>query len=145
MCRRKRCPFCHELFWPDQRTKARQWSCSKPQCQAERRKQTQKRWRDKHPDDAIARRFRAAMAAAKAGEKPAVPRPPPPRIEAFPWEEARDEISTQVFVTLRFFAHFAAAFARDVIRVEMPKITTEIRQQLFGGVEDQTARAPPAV
>jgi hypothetical protein len=44
----------------------------------------------------------------------------------------------------RFFAHFTATLARDVIRAEVPKITMEIGQQLASGAKDQTARTPPA-
>lgn len=141
--RRKRCPYCHDLFWPDLRTARRQRSCATAACQTKRRKETQKRWRSEHPDDATARRYRAALAAAKAGETPALPRAPPARIAAFSWEEARDEISPQVFVTLRFFVHFAATLARDVIRTEVPKILGEIRHSGAGGAKDETAPAAP--
>lgn len=141
--RRKRCPYCQDLFWPDARTATRQRCCAKAGCQAKRRKETQKRWRSEHPDDATARRYRAAIAAAKAGEKPALPRAPPSRIEAFPWAEARDEISPQAFITLRFFGHFAATLARDVIRTEVPKILGEIRDYGAGGEKDETAPTAP--
>jgi len=142
--RRKRCPYCQDLFWPDPRTATRQRSCAKATCQAERRKQTQKRWRSEHPDDTTARRYRAEIAAAKAGNQPALPQAPPARIEAFPWAEVRDEISPQAFVTLRFFGHFAAALARDVIQAEVSKITEEIRHYGDGGAKDQTAPGPPS-
>jgi hypothetical protein len=142
--KRKRCAYCRDLFWPDPRTAARQCACAQPACQAERRKATQRRWRQAHPDDATARRYRAALAAAKAGQEPALPRAPPARIDAFPWEEARDEISAQVFVTFGFFGHFAAGLARDVIRAEVPKITEKIRHYVAAGAKDETARAPPA-
>jgi hypothetical protein len=141
--RRKRCPYCQDLFWPDPRTATRQRCCVKSACQVERRKATQKRWRSEHPDDATARRYRAAIAAAKAGETPSLPRAPPARIEAFPWAEARDEISGQAFVTLRFFGFFAATLARDVIRTEVPKIMGETRPYGADGAKDETAPAAP--
>lgn len=142
--RRKRCTHCRDLFWPDPRTAARQGACTKPACQTARRKVTQKRWRAAHPEDGAARRYRAAIAAVKAGQKPALPRAPPVQLNAFPWEEARDEIPAQVFVTIGFFGHFAAALARDVIRAEVPKIKEEIRHYVAGGAKDETARAPRA-
>jgi hypothetical protein len=142
--RRKRCPFCQDLFWPDPRTATRQRCCAKATCQAQRRKQTQKRWRSEHPDDTTTRRYRAAIAAPKAGNPPALPRAPPARIEAFPRAEVRDESSPQAFVTIRFFGYFAAALARDVIQAEISKITEGIRYYGGGGAKDQTAPVPPS-
>jgi hypothetical protein len=107
-------------------------------------KETQRRWRQAHPEDATARRYRAALAATKAGQAPALPRAPPARIDAFPWEEARDEIPAQVFVTFGFFSHLAAGLARDVIRAEVPRITEEIRHYVAAGLKDETAGAVPA-
>ena len=48
--RRKRCRFCHEPFVPDPRLKGRQYACSAPQCQKERKKASQRRWLSRNPD-----------------------------------------------------------------------------------------------
>ena len=145
MRRRKRCPFCEKLVWPDSRTRRRQWTCSKPACQTRRRQETQRRTRLKHPEEGAARRYRLQIAAAKAGEKPAVPRAPPSAMAWFPWEEARDEISAQVLVTLAFFARLVARLARDVIRAEVIEITTRSGDFAATGARDEMAPPPSAV
>ena len=110
--RRKRCPFCRCLFWPDRRTEWRQWACSKESCQAARRKESQQRWRSKNRSDGAARRYRAEVSAAKEGTAPC-----PPRggvLDAFPWDEMRDELEPQVLVTLAFFARLLVSALEDV-------------------------------
>ncbi len=42
--RRKRCRFCCELFTPDPRLKGKQYACSAPECQLERKRANQRRW-----------------------------------------------------------------------------------------------------
>lgn len=112
--RRKRCLYCDELFWPDRRTASRQRTCAKAACQQSRRRDSQRRWRLKHPDDALARRYREAVAAAKAGQLPAQ-RDLPAWARAFPWEEMQDEIPPEVLVALRFFGEFAVERLKDLI------------------------------
>ncbi len=48
--RRKRCPYCRGLFIPDPRVGSRQKVCRKNECQAKRKKQSQRRWSEKHKD-----------------------------------------------------------------------------------------------
>jgi len=48
--RRRRCPWCGELFTPDPRTKGRQRYCSKPECQIKRQRLNEDGWRIKNPD-----------------------------------------------------------------------------------------------
>ncbi len=47
--RRKRCRFCCELFTPDPRLKGKQYACSAPQCQLERKRAKQRRWVGRNP------------------------------------------------------------------------------------------------
>ncbi len=47
--RRKRCRFCQELFLPDSRPGSRQYACSNPSCQRERKHQNQKKWLERNP------------------------------------------------------------------------------------------------
>ncbi len=47
--RRKRCRFCCELFTPDPRPKGKQYACSAPQCQLERKRAKQRRWAARNP------------------------------------------------------------------------------------------------
>jgi len=97
----------------------RQRACRKAECQAERRRETQRHYRQKHPEESTARRLRAALAKAKAGETVDVPRGPPQAVGHFPWAELRDEITPQALVIAGFFARLVAVVARDVIRAEM--------------------------
>ena len=110
---RKRCPYCRCLYQPDPRVGSRQWSCTKPECQQQRRREAQRRYREKHPDEAAARHIRKALAAAKAGIAVPAPTGPPGRVSRFPWEELRDEISPQAFVIVSFFVRLVVGLAKD--------------------------------
>lgn len=100
MRKRKRCPFCRCLFWPDGRTAWRQWACSKPECQARRRQETQRRQRKKNRTDRVEREYRAAVSAAKSGEQPVGVPPLRGPLVSLPWDEMRDEIQPEVLVML---------------------------------------------
>ena len=121
--RRKRCACCSEPFWPDARVGRRQLVCGKPECLWWRRKQALRRWRQRHPEDAVARRLRAALAQAKQPEeKLELPRPPPTGI---PWEELRNEISPQQLVMVAFFVRLAFRSGRNAISSEVAKIAQQ--------------------
>lgn len=45
----KRCVYCGRFFRPDYRVKDRQKSCKSKQCQARRKKESQRRWLEKNP------------------------------------------------------------------------------------------------
>jgi hypothetical protein len=45
----KRCVYCGCFFRPDYRVKDRQKSCKSKQCQARRKKESQRRWLEKNP------------------------------------------------------------------------------------------------
>lgn len=92
----------------------------------------------------MARRYRAEIAAVKAGEAPTIPRAPPASMERFPWEEAKDEIPAQVLVTLVFLARFMVGAARDEIRRQGAGILGQFGNSRKGVVKDEMSRAPPA-
>jgi len=48
--KRKRCPYCFSLFYPDRRVGSRQKACRKKSCQIRRRTESQKRWREDNRD-----------------------------------------------------------------------------------------------
>jgi hypothetical protein len=139
MRQRKRCPYCRCLFAPDARVAKRQRACRKPTCQAERRRETQQDYRRKHPEESTARRLRAALAKAKAGETVDVPRGPPKALDHFPWAELRDEITPQALVIAGFFARLVAGVARDVIRAEVRDNAQEIGGLVAQPSKDETA------
>jgi hypothetical protein len=139
MRQRKRCPYCRCLFAPDARVAKRQRACRKPTCQAERRRETQRDYRQKHPEESTARRLRAALAKAKAGERVDVPWGPPKAVGHFPWGELRDEITLQALVIAGFFVRLVAVVARDVIRAEVRENAQETGGLVAPPKEDETA------
>ena len=124
--RRKRCPYCGQLFWPDPRTAWRQWACGKPLCQSKRRQQTQQRYRENNKGEQQARRYREAIAKAKAGcaVGEGVPKSGP-IFGSLLWQEIKDELQPQVLVTIAFFLKLVISSARDEIRGQGAVITKE--------------------
>ena len=144
--RRKRCPFCTQLFWPDTRTAARQWSCTKSSCQQARRKETQRRYRALHPTDAAARRLRDAITEAKAAKTPLGPRSTDP-ISSFssrvPRDELRDEISPDIRVLIEFFVRLVTGSLRDEMRAQRVAIAGQMADFAARLAKDESA-PPPA-
>ena len=89
--RRKPCSICRRWFRPDPRIGSRQRACRNPDCQAARRVQTQRTWRDSRPDYFTARRIR------ERGDIDRVPEPLqlPPPLSRLPWDIAQDEFGVQ--------------------------------------------------
>lgn len=124
------------------RTRTRQRVCGKERCQAERRRQSQRRWRAKHPEDAAGRRLRAALARVKqSGEVPLGTRLP----LGIPWDELQDEIRAEEIVIVRFLFGLALRLVRDEIASKEQEITHKIGNYWSGRTEDQMGRvrAPP--
>lgn len=46
-CRRRRCRYCHRLFWPNPHVKERQIACSDVNCQKERGAEARQNWRSR--------------------------------------------------------------------------------------------------
>ena len=74
--RRKRCPFCHELFSPHPRLGPRQWACGQPPCQRQRHAQNCRDWRRRNR--AVTRTHYAdyVRPGRRAGRTPAEVPPP---------------------------------------------------------------------
>src|SRR5271157_2460775 len=85
--RKRPCSFCRHWFRPNARVGARQHACSKPECQAARRKKTQAKWRAANPDYAIAHRIQQR----NAQEQPPEPLRLPAPLNRLPWDLAKDE------------------------------------------------------
>jgi hypothetical protein len=46
--KKKKCPYCNQLFWPDARNGSRQkFCCRTPECRQASKKDSQKRWLEK--------------------------------------------------------------------------------------------------
>jgi hypothetical protein len=137
--RRKRCPYCGELFWPDRRTAWRQWACGKASCQAKRRAETQRRYRRNNAGDQAARRYREAIAAAKDGAFGLHSIPGEGSVfRSLVWEEIKDEIAPQLSVTLVFFARLLIAALRDERVMQPAVIHQEIGKYGIDAEKDET-------
>lgn len=114
-CKRP-CAICRRWFFPDARIGKRQRACSKS-CGAELRKKTQKRWRDKNADYAIARQI---------AERALSPTAPPARMPAplcrLPWDLAKDEFGGQGADFIGAFGRLLLGAAKDEIRVQTSDI-----------------------
>src|SRR6266704_5259861 len=76
------CCVCRRWFRPDPRVGLRQRACGQLDCQAARRVQTQKSWRDRNADYFIARRIQER---GKQNQPPEPLRLPPP-LSRLPWD-----------------------------------------------------------
>jgi hypothetical protein len=81
------CCMCRRWFRPDPRVGLRQRACGRPDCQAARRVQTQKSWRDRNADYFIARRIQERGNR----DRPSEPLRLPPPLNQLPWDIAQDE------------------------------------------------------
>jgi len=89
--RKRPCTICRRWFRPDPRVGSRQRACGNPECQAARRVQTQRNWRESRPDYFTARRIR------ERGEQDRPPEPLrlPPPLGRLPWDIAQDQFGVQ--------------------------------------------------
>lgn len=123
--RRRRCTVCGELFRADRRVGVRQRTCSRMECQQERRRETQGKWRERNPDYFVDRRLRmrslaarAAMESGPAGRAAGVARRPSPlavpsELRPIPWNLAQDEIGVQATDFLAVVACLLLRIAKD--------------------------------
>src|ERR1700730_11781535 len=89
--RKRPCCICRRWFRPDPRVGSRQRACRNAECQAARRVQTQRNWRQRRADYFSARRIR------ERGEQDRPPEPLrlPPPLSQLPWDIAQDEFGVQ--------------------------------------------------
>lgn len=89
--RKRPCCVCRRWFRPNPRVGLRQRACGEPDCQAARRVQTQRSWRDRNADYFIARRIQER---GKQDQPPEPLRLPPP-LSRLPWDIAQDEFGVK--------------------------------------------------
>src|ERR1044071_8211743 len=85
--RKRPCSICRQWFRPNSRVGPRQYACSKPECQAARRKKTQADWRWKNPEYAAGYRIQQRGAREQPPEPLRLPSP----LSQLPWDLAKDE------------------------------------------------------
>ena len=85
------CCICRRWFRPNPRVGSRQRACGSADCQAARRVQTQRNWRESRPDYFTARRIR------ERGEQDRAPEPLrlPPPLNRLPWDIAQDQFGVE--------------------------------------------------
>jgi hypothetical protein len=89
--RKRPCCICRCWFRPDNRVGDRQGACSKPACQAERRRKKQAAWRARNRDYFIARRIQSRGGLAQTPE----PLRLPPPLGRLPWDVAQSQFGVQ--------------------------------------------------
>lgn len=91
VARKRPCCICRRWFRPDNRVGSRQQACSKPECQAIRRRKQQAAWRARNPDYFSGRRIQARGASDKPPEPLRLPSP----LNQLPWDIAQSEFGVQ--------------------------------------------------
>ena len=85
------CCICHCWFRPDNRVGSRQRACSKPACQALRRRKKQAAWRARNPDYFAGRRIQARGACDEPPDPLRLPAP----LNQLPWDIAQSQFGVQ--------------------------------------------------
>jgi hypothetical protein len=159
MARKRPCRICRRWFRPDPRVGGRQRTCSRPECQRERRVRTQASWRARNPEYYHHRRLTLRSAAAEAAEQAlavrgggkaptaAVVRPAPLAMPAclqrVPWDLLQDEITVQVTDAIGVTAREIMRAVKDQKRVELIDSRGAMRRLRRGSMQDQIGGAPP--
>jgi hypothetical protein len=86
--KKKPCAICRRWFEPDARVGQRQRVCSSPECQKERQRRGQAKWRASRPDYFTARRITERKAKPQAPEVVRLPAP----VGQLPWDMMQDEM-----------------------------------------------------
>lgn len=110
--RKRPCSICRQWFRPDPRVGARQHSCTRPECQAARRKKTQAQWRANNPDYAAGYRLQQRAAQQESPEPLRVPAP----LNRLPWDLAKDQFGSQSADFLAVMSSLLLRAAEDQIR-----------------------------
>lgn len=143
---RKRCPFCRCLFWPDPRVGDRQRACSREACQRERRRQTNRRWRERNPSFDLDRRLQALLQRVQDEKtlcSTATREPPPGR--RMPMEAAVSALGLSGAVYLLFWTRLVAGYVQDEKRGQPIGIAVESGRLLHGHDQDERRRHLPVI
>lgn len=108
---KKPCSICRRWFRPNPRVGSRQRTCSRPDCQASRRKKTQESWRARNPDYFIAWWIQKC-------EKNSIRRFPPP-LSVLPWDIAVDSLGQQGALFLGSMGTLLLKSTKDQLRAQL--------------------------
>src|ERR1035437_9800888 len=126
VARKRPCCVCHRWFLPDNRVGSRQHACSKPECQASRRRKQQAAWRARHPDYFAGRRIQARMVL----DPPPGPLRLRPPLNQLPWDIAQSEFGPQGADLIGVMAGLLLHETQSEIaayRVEITAVTDKLR------------------
>jgi hypothetical protein len=110
---------CRRWFLPDARVGARQHACGRDECQRERHRRADQRWRRANRDYDRDRRWRETIAIATTG--PAAPPPASPAgppVSGLPWDLVQDEMGLQGRVILAGVVRVMGLYVQDEMRVQ---------------------------
>ena len=144
--KRKRCPFCRRLFWPDPRVGDRQVACSRPACQQARHRQADRRWHERNPSFDADRRLQALIRRVQDEETlctTATREAPPGR--QMPMEAAVSALGLPGAVYLLFWTRLVAGYVQDEKRGQPFGIAVESGRLLYGQDQDERLRHLPVI
>ena len=122
----------------DARVGERQRACDREECQRERHRRADQRWRAANRDYDRDRRWRESIAVAKTKPSKAPPaataRPP---TSGLPWDVVQDEMGVQGRVIIAGVVREMGLFVQDEIRKEVPKIVDGIVRLPRRAVQDE--------
>jgi hypothetical protein len=136
--RKKRpCSICRRWFLPDARVGDRQHACEREACQHERHRRADRRWHAANRDYDRDRRWREAIAAAKAEPSAAPPAAnAPPPTSGLPWDVVQDEMDLEGRVILAGVVRVMGRFVQDEIRRQAPEIIRGISRHPLWAAQD---------
>jgi hypothetical protein len=137
--RKKRpCSICRRWFLPDARVVSRQHACDRDECQRERHRRADQRWRAANRDYDRDRRWRVSIAAAKedpSAAPPAANAPPP--TSGLPWDVVQDEMGVEGRVIIAGVVREMGLFVQDEMRKEVSKIVDGIVRHPRWAAQDE--------
>src|SRR6516162_6790967 len=114
------CSVCRQWFRPDPRVGPRQHACSRAECQAARRKQTQAKWRARNPEYAAGYRIQQRAVEERAPEPLRLPAP----LGRLPWDLAKDEFGRKGSEFIALMGALLVRTAKDQFRPQVVESTT---------------------
>ena len=137
--RRKRpCSICRRWFLPDARVGDRQRACEREDCQRERHRRADQRWRGANCDYDRDRRWRETIAAAKEEPRAAPPAASsPPPTSGLPWDVVQDEMGIEGRVIIAGVVRVMGVFVQDEMRKEALKILEGIARLPHRAAQDE--------
>jgi hypothetical protein len=139
--RKKRpCSVCRRWFLPDARVGGRQHACGREECQRERHRRADQRWRAANRDYDRDRRWREAIAEAKAEANSAPPaRNAPAPASGLPWDLVQDEMKVEGRVILAGVVRVVGVFVLDEMRRQAADIVAGFARHQAWVAQDEIA------